>query len=90
MNWLIILTLKAILSSIIGSSFYAWFKNTKIGVWFQKHVDKLMAWVAHRYHLEILSKEEKWLQQYPLLGERIIKLEKEITKLKKKNGKFDR
>jgi hypothetical protein len=84
MYWLFILSLKAILSSVIGSSFYAWFKNTKVGVWFQKHVDRLMNWIAHRYELEILSREEKWLAQYPLLGERIVKLEKEVAKLKKK------
>jgi hypothetical protein len=94
MHWLFILTLKAILSSIIGSSFYAWFKNTKVGVWFQKHVDRLMAWVAHRYHLEILSKEDKWLSQYPLLAKRIVDLELEtkvlhntVANLKKKKQK---
>tara|TARA_Y100001937_G_C7065394_1_gene305790 strand:- start:766 stop:1020 length:255 start_codon:yes stop_codon:yes gene_type:complete len=84
MHWLFILSLKAILSSIIGSSFYAWFKNTKVGVWFQAHLDNLMAWVAKRYDLEILSREDKWLQQYPRLADRIIQLEKEVEKLKKK------
>lgn len=84
MHWLFILTLKSILSSIIGSSFYAWFKNTKVGVWFQKHLDNLMAWVAKRYDIEILSREDKWLQQYPRLAERIESLEKEIANLKKK------
>ena len=84
MHWLFILTLKSILSSIIGSSFYAWFKNTKVGVWFQKHLDNLMSWVAKRYDLEILSREDKWLQQYPRLADRIVKLEKEVAKLKKK------
>lgn len=83
MNWLFILTLKSILSSIIGSSFYQWFKNTKMGVWVQKHVDNLMSWVADRYHLEVLSKEEKWLQQYPLLAKRIQDLESEVKRLKK-------
>tara|TARA_B100000085_G_scaffold267509_1_gene277112 strand:- start:680 stop:934 length:255 start_codon:yes stop_codon:yes gene_type:complete len=84
MHWLFILTLKSILSSIIGSSFYAWFKNTKVGVWFQRHLDNLMAWVAKRYDLEILSREDKWLQQYPRLADRINQLEKEVEKLKKK------
>jgi|TARA_R110001606_G_scaffold360830_1_gene513850 hypothetical protein len=78
MNWLITLTLKSILGSIIGSSFYAWFKNTKVGVWVQKRVDRLMAWVAHRYHIEILAKEDKWLQQYPLLAKRIVDLESSL------------
>ena len=53
MHWLFILTLKSILSSIIGSSFYQWFKNTKMGVWFQLKMDNLMQWVAKRYDIEI-------------------------------------
>ena len=85
MNWLIILTLKSILSSIIGSSFYQWFKNTKMGVWFQVRLDNLMEWVAKRYDIEIASREEKWLAQYPLLAKRIVDLDKEVAKLKKKN-----
>ena len=87
MHWLFILTLKSILSSIIGSSFYQWFKNTKMGVWFQVRLDNLMDWVAKRYDIEIASREEKWLAQYPLLAKRIVDLEKEVAKLKKKNSK---
>ena len=83
MHWLFILSLKAILSSIIGSSFYQWFKNTKMGVWFQVRLDNLMDWVAKRYDIEIASREEKWLAQYPLLAKRIVDLEKEVAKLKK-------
>ncbi len=85
MNWLFILTLKSILGSVIGSSFYAWFKNTRVGVWFQKHVDRSLAWVAHRYHLEILSREDKWLQQYPLLADRIVELERQVSILANEN-----
>ena len=88
MNWLIILTLKSILSSIIGSSFYQWFKNTKMGVWFQVKMDNLMEWVANRYDIEIASREEKWLAQYPLLAKRIVTLEKEVAKLKKESKSF--
>ena len=84
MHWLFILTLKSILSSIIGSSFYQWFKNTKMGVWFQVRLDNLMDWVAKRYDIEIASREEKWLAQYPLLADRIVTLEKEVANLKKK------
>ena len=65
MYWLFILTLKSILSSIIGSSFHQWFKNTKVGVWVQRHLDNPMAWIAQRYDIEIPSREDKWLQQYP-------------------------
>lgn len=83
MNWLVILSLKAILSSIIGSSFYQWFKNTKMGVWFQVKMDNAMEWVAKRYDLEIATREDKWLKQYPRLADRIVSLEKEVAKLKK-------
>jgi len=83
MNWLVILTLKSILSSIIGSSFYQWFKNTKMGVWFQVKMDNTMEWVAKRYDIEIASREDKWLKQYPRLADRIVSLEKEVAELKK-------
>ena len=88
MNWLIILTLKSILSSIIGSSFYQWFKNTKMGVWFQVKMDNIMEWLAKRYDIEIASREEKWLAQYPLLAKRIVTLEKEVKKLKAESKQF--
>ena len=45
-----------------------------------------MAWVAHRYNLEILSREDKWLSQYPRLAQRIADLEKEVKKLKSKKA----
>jgi len=84
MYWLFILALKSILSSIIGSSFYQWFKNTKAGVWFQVKLDNTMEWVAERYDIEIATKEDKWLSQYPNLAKRIEDLEKEIKILKNK------
>tara|TARA_Y100000385_G_scaffold187504_1_gene193832 strand:- start:1362 stop:1625 length:264 start_codon:yes stop_codon:yes gene_type:complete len=87
MHWLFIVALKSILSSIIGSSFYAWFKNTKAGVWFQSRVDRTMEWVANRYDLEIVTKEQKWLSQYPNLATRIQDLEKEVKQLKNNRKK---
>lgn len=75
MPWIVVLSLRAILSSIIGSSFYAWFKNTKMGVWVQVRVDNTMSFLAERYDINIASREEKWLQQYPNLAERIKELE---------------
>ena len=84
MYWLFILALKSILSSIIGSSFYQWFKNTKAGVWFQVKLDNTMEWVAERYDIEIATKEDKWLSQYPNIAKRIEDLEKEVKILKNK------
>jgi len=78
MNWLIILTLKSILSSIIGSSFYQWFQGTTLGIWFQKQVDKFMAYFAERYELELLKKDAKFAKQYPNILARLEELEKKI------------
>lgn len=67
--------LKSILGSVVGSSFYAWFKNTKVGVWFQDKVDNVLEHVADKYNIEIAKREEAWLDQYPNLRDRIEKLE---------------
>tara|TARA_B100001093_G_scaffold294486_1_gene280892 strand:+ start:1153 stop:1407 length:255 start_codon:yes stop_codon:yes gene_type:complete len=84
MYWLFILTLKSILGSIIGSSFYAWFKNTKMGVWFQVKMDNAMDWIANKYDIEIATREDKWLKQYPRLAKRITDLEEQVSKINKK------
>ena len=68
MWWLI---LKAIVSSVVGSTFYQWFKKTKVGVWFQDKVDDFMEYIAEKYDIEIAKREEKWLSQYPNLAKRI-------------------
>mgnify|MGYP003301979048 FL=1 len=72
MWWLI---LKAIVSSVVGSTFYQWFKKTKVGVWFQDKVDDFMEYIAEKYDIEIAKREEKWLSQYPNLAKRIELLE---------------
>jgi hypothetical protein len=83
MPWIVVLTLKSILGSIIGSSFYAWFKNTKMGVWVQVRVDNAMSYLAEKYDIKIAEREEKWLQQYPRLAERIVNLENQVKKKSK-------
>ena len=75
MHWLIILTLKSILSSIIGSSFYKWFQDTTVGIWFQKQVDRFMEYFADKYELELIKKDAKFRKQYPLTAERLDALE---------------
>ena len=83
MYWLLILSLKSILSAIIGSSFYSWFQNTKLGIWFQKQVNRFMDYFAERYDIELAKTESRFKKQYPLIAERLELLEDEIKKLKK-------
>lgn len=78
MYWLMILALKSILSSIIGSSFYQWFQGTTGGIWFQKQVDKFMQHFAEKYDLELAKKDAKFAKQYPQILKRIEELEKKL------------
>lgn len=75
MYWLLILTVKSILSSVIGSSFYNWFQGTTAGIWFQKQVDRFMQHFAEKYDLELAKKDAKFRKQYPLAAARLDKLE---------------
>ena len=75
MYWLLILSLKSILSSIIGSSFYSWFQNTALGIRFQKQVNRFMDYFAEKYDLELAKTESKFKKQYPLIAERLEALE---------------
>ena len=83
MYWLLILSLKSILSAIIGSSFYQWFQNTKLGIWFQKQVNRFMDYIAERYDIELAKTESRFKKQYPLIAERLEALEDDVKKLKK-------
>jgi|TARA_B110000908_G_scaffold143209_1_gene172019 hypothetical protein len=73
---------KSILGSIIGSSFYNWFKNTKVGVWVQSSLNSYMEYVSEKYDITLTTREEAWLKQYPNLAKRIADLEANYTKLK--------
>ncbi len=78
MPWLVVLTLKSILSAIIGSSFYNWFQKTKFGIWFQQYVDNSLQYIANKYDLELAKKDAKFRKQYPLILARIEELENKL------------
>lgn len=75
MYWFI---LKAIMSAIIGSSFYQWWQGTKMGLWFQKHVDTFMEYLAEKFDIEVAKKDKKFRKKYPLVADRIEALEEII------------
>jgi len=67
--------LKSIMSAVLGSSFYAWWQGTKMGIWFQKHVDSFMQFLAVKFDIEIAKKDKKFRKQYPLIADRLDVLE---------------
>ena len=87
MYWLLLLTLKSILSALIGSSFYTWFKETKMGIWFQKMVDRFMDHFVEKYNIDIAKKDSKFRSQYPLQADRLDALEEDFNVLWKIHAK---
>lgn len=75
--WLI----SSIASSIIGSATEGWFKDTKVGVWFYAKLDSLYTWASKRYGLKILTDEDKKMEKFPQLKERLEVLEKKVKEL---------
>tara|TARA_B100001250_G_C19810550_1_gene795491 strand:+ start:3667 stop:3915 length:249 start_codon:yes stop_codon:yes gene_type:complete len=79
MYFLLILSLKSILSSIIGSSFYNWFRTTTFGIWFQSKLDSFMEYLSDKYDIELAKKQSKFEADYPLMMKRIEELEKKVN-----------
>lgn len=75
MYWFI---LKSILGSLVGSSFYNWFQGTTMGIWFQKHVDAFMQYLAVKYDISLAKKDAKFRKQYPLIADRLDALEEDL------------
>ena len=84
-------------TATVGTAFAKWFITTKAGRWFQIKFDTYMAYLAEKYDIEVAKKQSKFEQDYPLMKERIEKLEawshpdrqkefrKELIKLRKWN-----
>tara|TARA_Y100000592_G_scaffold88538_1_gene144477 strand:- start:1755 stop:2009 length:255 start_codon:yes stop_codon:yes gene_type:complete len=78
--------LKSILGSIVGSSFYSWWQNTKLGIWFQRKLDDTL----DKLNWEVLKKEDKWKKAYPNLALRLETLEDNLEKLEEKVNGLDK
>ena len=79
MYFLLILSLKSILSTIIGSSFYNWFRTTNFGIWFQMKLDKFMEYLSDKYNIELVKKQSKFEADYPLMMKRIEEIENKLN-----------
>ncbi len=78
--------LKSVLGSIVGSSFYSWWQNTKLGIWFQMKLDDTL----DKLNWEVLKKEDKWKKAYPNLALRLETLEDNLEKLEEKVDGLDK
>ena len=78
--------LKSVLGSIVGSSFYSWWQNTKLGIWFQLKLNDTL----DKLDWEVLQKEDKWKKAYPNLALRLETLEDNLEKLEEKVDGLDK
>lgn len=76
--------IKAIAGSIIGAATESWFRDTKVGVWFYNKVDTLYTWAAKRYHIKLITDEEKQMAKFPKLQEKLEDVEARLKKLEKR------
>ena len=64
------------MSSVLGSQFYKWYAQTKMGIYFQNRINQFMEYISQKYDIEMAKKQSKFEQDYPKVMERINKLEK--------------
>ena len=76
--------IKSIVGAILGQATSAWFKKTAMGKWFYGKMESWYNWAAERYDLKILTAEEKTMQKFPALKNKLDAMESRIKKLEKK------
>lgn len=62
-------------TATFGTVFAKWFVSTRLGGWVKIKFDKFMEYLAQKYDIEVAKKQSKFEQDYPLMKERIEKLE---------------
>jgi len=73
----------AIAGGILGNATANWFRDTKLGVWFYNKIDSLYNWAAKRYHVKLLTDEEKQMKKFPALSESLAEMDKRLKVLEK-------
>lgn len=79
----------AILGSLLGAAFLAYFKDTKAGLWCYAKFDQALDFVRDRYGWTWFDQpEDAWRTKYPYVTKKIDELEARIQKLENKVSKF--
>jgi hypothetical protein len=66
----------AILGSLVGAAFLAYFKDTNAGIWLYNKFDGLLDYLINRWGFTWLEQsEDAWAKKYPDLARRIKEIE---------------
>lgn len=75
----------AILGSLAGAAFLAYFKDTRAGVWAYAKLDYTIDYLVERWDLTWLEQpKDAWRKKYPHVTRKIDELEARISKLEKR------
>ena len=69
------------LNSVIGSSFYNWWADTRIGRWSNLKLNQLLTWTTQKLHLKEFSRAENVMDKIQRLEKQIKDLETQIKDL---------
>lgn len=75
----------AIIGSLVGAAFLAYFKDTRAGLWAYAKLDYTIDYLVERWDLTWLEQpEDAWRKKYPHVTRKIDELEARIAKLEKR------
>jgi len=78
----------ALVGSVFGAAFVAYFKGTHIGIWSYGKFDQILDYLIDRWGWTWLQQpEDAWRKKYPHVTKKIDELEKRIKKLENGNSK---
>lgn len=79
----------AILGSLFGAAFLAYFRGTHAGLWCYAKFDQILDFIRDRYGLTWFDQpQDAWRKKYPYVTQKIDELENRIAKLEgEKNGR---
>jgi len=74
----------AILGSLIGAAFLAYFRHTRAGIWAYSKFDALLDFLVERWGWTwFMQDDDAWRKKYPHVTAKIDQLEDRIKKLEK-------
>ena len=72
----------AILGSLFGAAFLAYFKDTHLGIWCYAKFDAILDYLIDKYNWKWLEQPtDAWRKKYPYVTKKIDELEKRIQEL---------
>ena len=77
----------AILGSLFGAAFLAYFKDTRAGLWSYAKLDQILDYLVNRWGLTWFEQPvDAWRTKYPFVTKKIDELEARLQTLEGKNN----